>query len=45
MKFLLKVWDFFLHFFAFSTTKHCDKLDWDKYERERTLIKKDNPDT
>ncbi len=29
----------FLLFFAFSPTKHCDRLDWDKYEDERTLKK------
>jgi len=28
-KILLKIWDFLLLFFAFSTTKHCDKLDID----------------
>ena len=44
--FIKKVWKIitmighgFLLFFAFSPTKHCDRLDWDKYEDERTLKK------
>ena len=44
MKYLLKVWDFFLLFFAFSTTKHCDKLDWDKYEESRCPVLEKNTD-
>ncbi len=28
-------------FFAFSTTKHCDRLDWDEKENDRTLVKRD----
>ena len=32
MKYLLKIWDMILFVFAFSTTKHCDKLKWDDYD-------------
>ena len=42
MKFLLAIWDFLLLFFAFSTTKHCDKLKWDEAEKLRSKpIQKD----
>lgn len=30
MKFLIKVWDMFLFVFAFSTTKHCEKMNIDR---------------
>jgi len=36
MKYLTKIWDLFLLVFAFSTTKHCDKMtfdDDDKFSR------------
>ncbi len=32
MKYLLKIWDMFLFVFAYSTTKHCDKLKWNEYD-------------
>lgn len=32
MKYLRKIWDMILFVFAFSTTKHCDKLNWDKQD-------------
>jgi hypothetical protein len=39
------VWDFFLLFFAFSTTNHCKKLKWEEAERLRTQpIKKKSPE-
>lgn len=38
MKYLIKVWDMFLFVFAYSTTKHCDKLTWGKDEQENGRI-------
>ncbi|MFT5660413.1 MAG: hypothetical protein ACI9TV_001054 [Sulfurimonas sp.] len=32
MKYLLKTWDMFLFVFAYSTTKHCDKLKWNEHD-------------
>ncbi len=43
MKYLLKIWDFLLLFFAFSTTKHCNKLKWD--DQDPALRGPDNPKT
>ncbi len=30
MKYLAKIWDMLLFVFAFSTTKHCEKINWDE---------------
>ncbi|WP_295005026.1 hypothetical protein [Sulfurimonas sp.] len=32
MKAVNKFWDMFLHIFAFSTTKYCDKLKWNEHD-------------
>jgi len=41
MKYLIKVWDILLFVFAYSTTKHCDKLNWlIKEEKEGRPINK-----
>ncbi|CAA6814366.1 MAG: Unknown protein [uncultured Sulfurovum sp.] len=34
MKYLIKVWDIILLVFAFSTTKHCDKLKLDSNDED-----------
>lgn len=39
MKFFKKLMHFFSLFFAFSTTKHCDRLDWDEKDAGRTVVK------
>ncbi|CAA6802294.1 MAG: Unknown protein [uncultured Sulfurovum sp.] len=33
MKYLLKTWDWILFIFAFSTTKHCDKIKVDESDK------------
>lgn len=44
MKYFIMVWDFFLLFFAFSTTNHCKKLKWEDAEKLRTKpIRKCSP--
>lgn len=35
MKFFTTIWDMTLFVFAFSTTKHCDKLSVSLFEEDR----------
>jgi len=41
MKLLKKIIDFLTLFFAFSTTKHCEKWNPDEQEDSRTEVRRD----
>jgi len=41
MNIIKKIIDFFTLFFAFSTTKHCEKWDPDVSEDSRTMVRRD----
>jgi len=44
MKLFKKIIDFLTLFFAFSTTKHCEKWDPDCNEESRTMVKREKKD-